>query len=134
MSAVPEWPALRERMLGPKPPLTFTAYAIGRDPVKVRYDDGAFIHVDTGSPLVGEAWITSAVEPKRFVRLADAYGEVMGSEDIGARPCVIAEVRGLRGATTVLRLWVDREVGSIVRMERVDDPAPLVVLDDLAVG
>jgi hypothetical protein len=121
-------------MLGPKPPLTFTAYAIGRDPVKVRYDEGTFVHVDSGSPLVGEAWITSAVEPKRFVRLADAYGEVTGAEEIGARPCVIAEVRGLRGAKTVLRIWVDREVGSIVRMERVDDPAPLVVLDGLAVG
>jgi len=42
-------------------------------------------------------------------------------------------VRGLRGAKTVLRLWVDQEVGAIVRMERVDDPAPLVVLDELVV-
>jgi hypothetical protein len=134
VSALPDWQALRERMLGPKPPFTFTAYAIGRDPLKVRYDEGTFVHVDTGSPLVGEAWITSAVEPKRFVRLADAYGEVTGSEDVGGRRCVIAEVRGLRGAKTVLRLWVDAELGSIVRMERVDDPAPLVVLDDLEVG
>jgi hypothetical protein len=121
-------------MLGPKPPLTFTAYAIGRDPVRVRYDDGAFVHADTGSALVGEAWITSAVEPKRFVRLADAFGEVTGAEDIGGRRCVVAEVRGLRGAKTVLRVWVDDEVGSIVRMERVDDPAPLVVLDGFTVG
>jgi hypothetical protein len=83
--------------------------------------------------LAGEAWITSAVEPRRFVRLEDAYGEVTGREDIGSRPCLIAEVRGLRGAKTVLRLWVDQEVGAIVRMERVDDPAPLVVLDDLVV-
>ena len=47
---------------------------------------------------------------------------------------MIAEVRGLRGATTTMRLWVDEELGCIVRMERVDDPAPLVVLDDLLVG
>ena len=32
-----------------------------------------------------------------------------------------------------MRLWIDEEVGCIVRMERADDPVPLVVLDDLAV-
>jgi hypothetical protein len=120
-------------MLAPKPPLSFTAYAIGHEPMKVRYVDGAFLHAENGAPINGEAWITSAVEPKRFVRLGDAYGEVTGRELVGARTCVITEVRGLRGATTVLRLWVDEEVGSIVRMERVDDPAPLVVLDDFDV-
>jgi hypothetical protein len=120
-------------MLAPKPPLAFTAYAIGRDPVQVRYGDGVFRLADNGVVLAGEAWITSAVEPRRFVRLDQAYGEVTGREDVGGRPCVIAEVRGLRGATTVLRLWVDEGVGSIVRMERVDDPTPLVVLDGFAV-
>jgi hypothetical protein len=137
VSAVPELPAwsdVRQRMLAPKPPLAFTAYAIGRDPLQVRYEDGEFRLAETGTPLVGEAWVTSAIEPRRFVRLGDAYGEVTGREDVGRRPCLIAEVRGLRGATTVMRLWVDEEVGSIVRMERVDDPAPLVVLDDLVVG
>jgi hypothetical protein len=133
VSSLPDWPSVRDRMLAPKPPLAFTAYAIGRDPVRVRYIDGAFLHAESGSPLVGEAWITSAIEPRRFVRLEDAYGEVMGREDVGARGCLIAEVRGLRGAKTVLRLWVDEEVGAIVRMERVDDPAPLVVLDDLVI-
>jgi hypothetical protein len=122
---LPDWPQLRERMLAPKPPIAFTAYAIGRDPLKVRYDgDGTFRIAETGTRLVGEAWITSAVEPQRFVRLRDADGEVTGREQ---------EVRGLRGATTTMRLWVDEEVGCIVRMERVDDPAPLVVLDDLTI-
>jgi len=131
---LPDWPQLRERMLAPKPPISFTAYAIGRDPLKVRYDgDGTFRIAETGTQLVGEAWITSAVEPQRFVRLRDAYGEVTGREQMD-RPCLVAEVRGLRGATTTMRLWVDEEVGCIVRMERVDDPAPLVVLDDLLVG
>jgi hypothetical protein len=129
---LPDWPELRERMLAPKPAFVFTAYAIGRDPLKVRYgDDGSFRLAETGRQLVGEAWITSAVEPRRFVRLHEADGEVTGRED-ARRPAVIAEVRGLRGATT-MRLWVDEEVGCIVRMERVDDPAPLVVLDDLLV-
>lgn len=128
---LPDWPQLRERMLAPKPPFAFTAYAIGRDPLRVRYGgDGDFRLAESGSKLVGEAWITSAVEPRRFVRLGDAYGEVTGRED-GARPCFVAEVRGLRGATTTMRLWVDEGVGCIVRMERVDDPAPLVVLADL---
>ena len=131
---LPDWLQLRERMLAPKPPIAFTAYAIGRDPLKVRYDaDGTFRIAETGRQLVGEAWITSAIEPQRFVRLRDAHGEVTGREHLG-RPCVIAEVRGLRGATTTMRLWVDEELGCIVRMERVDDPVPLVVLDDLLVG
>jgi len=133
VSSLPDWPAVRSRMLAPKPALAFTAYAIGREPVKVRYEDGVFRHSENGSVLAGEAWITSAVEPRRFVRLEDAYGEVTGRQDVGARACLIAEVRGMRGASTVLRLWVDEEIGSIVRMERVDDPAPLVVLDDFVV-
>jgi hypothetical protein len=120
-------------MLAPKPPLSFTAYAIGRDPLHLRYDDeGVFRLAASGTPLVGEAWVTSAIEPRRFVRLREAAGEVTGRDGSG-RPCLIAEVRGLRGATT-MRLWVDEEVGCIVRMERVDDPTPLVVLDDLVVG
>lgn len=132
---LPDWPQLRERMLAPKPPFAFTAYAIGRDPLKVRYDGaGTFLIAETGTRLVGEAWITSAVEPHRFVRLREAFGEVTGRDTDAVRPCVIAEVRGLRGATTTMRLWVDEEVGCIVRMERVDDPAPLVVLDELELG
>ena len=128
---LPDWPALRERMLAPKPALVFTAYAIGRDPLKIHYDgDGTFRVAGSGTTLQGEAWITSAVEPRRFVRLGDAHGEVTGREELG-RPCLVAEVRGLRGATTTMRLWVDEEVGCIVRMERIDDPAPLVVLGDL---
>jgi hypothetical protein len=120
-------------MLAPKPAFVFTAYAIGRDPLKVRYDGaGAFSLAETGTTLVGEAWITSAVEPQRFVRLRDAHGEVTGREDEAGRPRLIAEVRGLRGSTT-MRLWIDEEVGCIVRMERTDDPAPLVVLDDLRI-
>jgi hypothetical protein len=127
---LPDWPELRERMLAPKPAFVFTAYAIGRDPLKVRYDGaGAFTLAETGTTLVGEAWVTSAVEPQRFVRLRDAHGEVTGREEAG-RPSLIAEVQGLRGSTT-MRLWIDEEVGCIVRMERVNDPAPLVVLDDL---
>jgi hypothetical protein len=129
---LPDWLELRERMLAPKPAFVFTAYAIGRDPLKVRYDgSGSFLLAGTGTRLVGEAWVTSAVEPRRFVRLREAVGEVTGRED-ARRPALIAEVRGLRGSTT-MRLWVDEEVGCIVRMERVDDPAPLVVLDDLQV-
>lgn len=121
-------------MLAPKPPLSFTAYAIGRDPLRLRYDEeGVFRLAESGTPLVGEAWVTSAIEPRRFVRLREAAGQVTGRDEDG-RPCLIAEVRGLRGASTTLRLWVDEEVGCIVRMERVDDPAPLVVLDDLVVG
>ena len=49
---LPDWPELRERMLAPKPAFVFTAYAIGRDPLKVRYDGaGAFSLAETGTAL-----------------------------------------------------------------------------------
>jgi hypothetical protein len=119
-------------MLTSKPPIRFTAYAIGRDPLRIRYDGaGSFRLADSGRELVGEAWVTSAVEPRRFVRLAEAEGVVTGRESM-PRPAIVAEVRGLRGSTT-MRVWIDAEVGCIVRMERTDDPAPLVVLDGLEV-
>ncbi len=35
---LPDWHELRERMLAPKPAIRFTAYAIGRDPLKIHYD------------------------------------------------------------------------------------------------
>ena len=130
--SLPDWPELRERMLAPKPAIRFTAYAIGRDPLKIHYDgQGSFLLADSGRPLVGEAWVASAVEPHRFVRLRHAEGAVTGREGT-RRPAFVAEVRGLRGVTT-MRVWVDEEIGCITRMERVDDPAPLVVLDDLLV-
>ena len=130
--ALPDWPELREHMLAPKPAIRFTAYAIGRDPLKIHYDGrGSFRLADSGRPLVGEAWVTSAVEPRRFVQLRDADGSVTGHER-ARRPAFVAEVQGLRGSAT-MRVWVDEEIGCIVRMERADDPAPLVVLDDLLV-
>jgi len=47
---LPDWPQLRERMLAPKPPFAFTAYAIGRDPLNLRYDgDGTFRIAETGT-------------------------------------------------------------------------------------
>ena len=126
---LPDWPALRAHMLAPKPAIRFTAYAIGRDPLKIAYDGSTFRLVDSGRPLAGEAWVTSAVEPRRFVRLHDAEGAVTGRESM-PRPAFVAEVRGLRGSAT-MRVWVDEQIGCILRMERADDPAPLVVLDEL---
>jgi hypothetical protein len=126
---LPDWPTLREHMLAPKPAIRFTAYAIGRDPLRIRFDGESFVHADTGAPLVGEAWITSAVEPRRFARLLGADGSVTDHESM-PRSAFVAEVRGLRGSAT-MRLWIDREIGCILRMERADDPAPLLVLDDL---
>jgi len=127
---LPDWPALRDHMLAPKPAIRFTAYAIGRDPLKLRYDGaGGFLLADEDRPLVGEAWVTSAVEPRRFASLHEAEGAVTGRESM-PRPAFVAEIRGLRGRAT-MRVWVDERIGCIVRMERADDPAPLVVLDGL---
>ena len=118
-------------MLASKPALRFTAYAIGRDPLRIRYDGRSYWLADDDRPLDGEAWLTSAVEPRRFARLHEADGEVTGLESM-PRSAFVAEVRGLRGSAP-MRIWVDQEIGCIVRMERADDPAPLVVLDEIVV-
>jgi hypothetical protein len=126
-----DWPALRARMLAPKPALRCTGYAIGKDPTAVRYDGaGGFTNPD-GGPIEGEAWLTSAVEPSRFAALAAADGTIVGTEWVGSRTATIAEVAGLRGGKASFLVWVDDEVGCILRIERTDDPAPLVILDGL---
>ena len=126
-----DWPALRALMVAPKPALRCTAYAIGKDPVKVRYDGAGGFTDASGTRVEEEAWLTSAVEPSRFSALADAEGAVVGTERIGPRASTIAEVVGLRGGRATFRVWVDDETGCILRIERTDDPAPLVILDGL---
>jgi hypothetical protein len=97
------------------------------DPVKVRYD-GTFADA-SGDPIEGEAWLTSAIEPSRFAALAQVDGVIVGTEVIGSRTTTIAEVAGLRGGRARFRVWIDDETGCILRLERTDDPAPLVFLD-----
>ena len=129
-----EWSSLRALMVAPKPPLTCTGYAIGKEPLAVRLDaEGRCTRADTGEELVGESWLSSALEPARFAALATARGVLTGVEIVGGRPCTIVEVEGLRGGKATIRAWVDDATGCILRMERTDDPAPLVVLDDLRV-
>jgi ferredoxin--NADP+ reductase len=69
----------------------------------------------------------------RLAALDTAEGVLTGTEVVAGRPCTIAEVPGLRGGKATIRTWVDDATGCIVRMERTDDPAPLVVVDDLRV-
>jgi hypothetical protein len=128
-----DWPSLRALMAAPKPALSCTGYAIGKDLLRVRLEAGRCVRVDSGETLVGESWLTSALEPARFPALATAVGVLAGTEVVAGRACTIAEVEGLRGGKATLRVWVDDATGCIVRMERTDDPAPLVVLDDLRV-
>jgi hypothetical protein len=122
-------------MQAPKPPLACTGYAIGKDPVRIRYDGrGRFSQQGTGEAIEGQAWLTSAVEPGRYAGLAAAHGSITDREVVSGRPTLVAEVVGLRGGKGTLRVWIDEELGCIVRMERTDDPAPLVVLDAISVG
>jgi hypothetical protein len=121
-------------MAAPKPPLACMGYAIGKDPLKVRFDGaGRFTRLDTGEELVGESWLTSALEPARLAALDTAEGVLTGTEVVAGRPCTIAEVPGLRGGKATIRTWVDDATGCILRMEQTDDPAPQVVVDDLRV-
>jgi hypothetical protein len=108
-------------MLVPKPPAACWAFAIGKAPIRVAAGD------DVGAM---PGWLASALEPSRFPALASSQGSVLTSEIVDGRPALVVEVRGLRGKMP-LRLWVDAGIGTIVRMERTDDAAPLLVLDGL---
>ncbi len=126
MTDLPSWQELRALMLRPKPPISATAYAIGKDPVQIAFE-GVWTERDPG-------WVRSAIEPRHFVYLEAAEGRVLRTEETG-RPAIVADVDGLRreGAPT-MRLWIDEETGCVLRMERLDDPAPLLVLQDVRVG
>jgi len=60
---LPDWPALRERMLAPKPALVFTAYAIGRDPLKIHYDGDGMRFTNTIKGSGG-----TVTDPNEFLR------------------------------------------------------------------
>jgi hypothetical protein len=120
-------------MAAPKPSLTCTGYAIGKEPLRVRLEAGRCRRADGGEEIAGESWLTTALEPARFAALAGASGVLVAAEVVGGRACTVAEVEGLRGGRATIRVWVDDATGCIVRMERVDDPAPLVVVADLQV-
>ena len=115
---LPDWETVRALLLRPRPPLRATVYALGKPVTGVRL----------GADDEGPAWAASWVDPSRFAGVHTADGEVVGEEPIGGRPTLVAEVRGLRGKGTS-RVWVDRDTGAIVRVERMDDPAPLVVVE-----
>lgn len=118
MEGLPDWEALRARMLAPKPALRATVYALGKPVARVRL----------GHDHEGPAWAAGWVDPSRLATIATATGEVVGTEEIAGRPTLVADVRGLRGRGPV-RAWVDAATGTIVRLERADDPVPLVVVD-----
>lgn len=135
MSDLPGWPVVRDLMLGPKPPLSCTAYGLGKpNAVRVTHDGVGGWTLDDGhrSTEATLSWARSAVEPSRYANLANADGEVLRKEREGSRDALVVEIAGLRrpgGAP--LRTWVDEATGAILRMERIDDPAPIVLVLDL---
>jgi hypothetical protein len=137
MGALPGWEEVRALLLAPKPPLTCTAYAIGKDAVHVDFDGsgGWTFRLPDGSEhddASALSWATSAVEPSRFATLTGATGTVESLEDVAGRSSYVAQVHGLRGGKAGHRIWIDAETGCVVRIERTDDPAPLVLLDGLS--
>jgi len=125
VSDLPSWEELRALLLAPKPPLTCTVYAIARDPIRLVYDG-----VWSDEP----GWARPAIEPWSLPNLGSADGRVVGRVR-EHRSAFEAEVDGLRreGGPT-MRLLVDEETGCILRTERVNDPAPLLLVEDLRVG
>lgn len=100
--------------------------------MRVEYrDDGSWRLDDGATDLARVGWLASAIEPWRHLSLPGVEGVVVGREAIGGRTALVAETRGLRGPKVTSRIWVDEAIGVIVRVERVDDPAPLLVLEGL---
>lgn len=135
MSDLPTWADVRTRMLAPKPALSCTAYGLGKPrPVRVSHDGhgGWTLDDGQGGPPAPLSWARSAVDPARYANLAGAHGDVLRREREGAREALVVDVHELRRpGGPPLRCWVDEATGAILRMERVDDPAPIVMLLDL---
>jgi hypothetical protein len=132
---VPSWTEVLALLLRPKPSLRCAAYAIGKTPVRIAYRRGGSWVLDDGATDVARVgWLAAAIEPWRHLSLPGVEGHVTGREDVGGRRALIVEARGLRGPTVVSKVWVDEGTGVIVRIERLDDPAPLLVLEGLEVG
>lgn len=120
---LPDWEALVALLRSPKPRLRATVYAMGKDPARV----------DLGAEDPGPAWAAAWVDPARLAVLSRSTGRAVGHDREAGRDRWIAEVTGLKGRSPV-KVWVDAGTGSIVRLERLDDPAPLVVVEGLEAG
>jgi hypothetical protein len=132
---LPGWQDARARMLAPKPALSCTAYGLGKPhPVRVAHDGHGRWTLDDGheGSEASLAWARSAIEPSRYANLANARGEVLCREREGAREALVVDIHELRRpGGSPLRTWVDEATGAILRMERIDDPAPIVLILDL---
>lgn len=132
---LPGWDEVRALMLSPKPALACTAYGLGKPhPVRVSHDGHGRWTLDDahGGDETTLSWARTALEPSRYANLAHASGEVLRREREGARDTFVVDVHELRRTGgPPLRAWVDVATGAIVRMERIDDPAPLVLILDL---
>jgi len=135
MNDLPEWTVIRDRMLAPKPRLSCTAYGLGKaNPTRVTHDGEGGWTLDDGhgGHEAASSWARSAVEPARYANLPSATGDVVRREREGARDAWVVDIHGLRRpGGGPLRTWVDAATGAILRMERIDDPAPIVLVLDL---
>lgn len=122
-------------MLAPKPALSCTAYGLGKPhPVRVSHDGHGVWALDDGhgGDHASLSWARSALEPVRYANLAHAAGEVIQREREGSRDSIVVDIHELRRpGGPALKAWVDETTGAIVRMERLDDPAPIVLVVDL---
>lgn len=135
MGDLVSWEAVRARMLAPKPALTCTAYGLGKPhPVRATHDGRGGWTLDDGHGADERslAWARSALEPARYANLVHASGEVIRREREASRDALVVDIHELRRrGGPALRTWVDEATGAILRMERLDDPAPLVLVLDL---
>lgn len=135
MAELPGWDQVRAGMLAPKPALACTVYGLGKPhPVKVAHDGhgGWLLDDGHGGTEASLAWARSALEPARYANLADAEGRVLGREREGGRDVLAVEIDELRRVGgPILLAWIDEASGAILRLERPDDPAPLVLVLDL---
>jgi hypothetical protein len=126
---------VRSSMLAAKPALGCTVYGLGKPyPVRAAHDGHGRWTLDDGhgGNEASLSWARSALEPARYRNLANSSGTVLRREREGDRGALVVEIEGLRReGGPALMAWVDETTGSILRMERLDDPAPVVLVLDL---
>lgn len=87
-----------------------------------------------GTRSAANGWVKPLFRGE-LLNLTNASGDIRGSDTVCGRPCLVAEVRGLRSdePTVSFRLTVDTVDGIIMKLDR-PDTADLIEVTELTIA
>jgi hypothetical protein len=163
MSDLPTWEHLRDLISSyPKPPLRCRAVEYqGETPIRSAsvvhdgyegwyIDDGTRVELNTGRSAVfiergkirqvaggahANGWVKPLIQGKLIAYLYQGAGDVVGREVFESRPCLVADIEGLRrDEDSRFRFWVDEATGIILQEARLDQPGLVIRLQEPEIG